>query len=148
MGQAALKHERIPYFPEVSEGPENHLLAAHCGYFGVVPQSFSTQWTLRKKVLAIVDDNATAIDARLPEGDVTLAKLEPDFRRWSVAEGTIERYAQFANSDCLNGAVIRVSDGPRLLNELTSHHYILATGHNRTGLRLVARLFGMELTEI
>jgi hypothetical protein len=148
MGQAALKHERIPDFPEVAEGPAHYILAAHCGYFGVVPQSFSTEWTLRKKVLAIVDDNATAIDARMPEGDVTLAKLEPDFRNWSVAEGTLERYAQFANSDCLNGAVIRVSDGPRLLDELASHHYILTTGHNRTGLRLVARLFGMEVVAI
>jgi L-fucose isomerase-like protein len=145
MGQAALKHERIPYFPEVAEGPEHHILAAHCGYFGVVPQSFSTEWTLRKKVLAIVDDNATAIDARLPEGAVTLAKLEPDLRRWSVAEGMLERYAQFADSDCLNGAVIRVADGHRLLDELASHHYILTTGHNRVGLRLVARLFAMEL---
>jgi hypothetical protein len=148
MGQAALKHERIPDFPAVAEGPEHHILAAHCGYFGVVPQSFSTDWTLRRKVLAIVDDNATAIDARMAEGDVTLAKLEPDFRRWSAAEGTLEGYAQFANSDCLNGAVIRVADGPRLLDELASHHYILTTGHNLTGLRLVARLFGMEVGAI
>jgi hypothetical protein len=100
---------------------------------------------VQPKVLAIVDDNATAIDARMAEGDVTLAKLEPDFRRWSVAEGTLERYAQFANSDCLNGAVIRVSDGYRLLDELASHHYILTTGHNLAGLRLVARLFGMDV---
>jgi hypothetical protein len=148
MGQAALKHERIPEFPSVGEGPEHHILAAHCGYFGVVPQSFSTEWALRKKVLAIVDDNATAIDARMPEGAITLAKLEPDFRRWSVAEGELERYAQFANSDCLNGAVIRVSDGYRLLEELASHHYILTTGHNLARLRLVARLFGMDIVVI
>jgi hypothetical protein len=148
MGQAALKHEHIPAFPEVVEGPEHHILAAHCGYLGVVPQSFSTEWTLRKKVLAIVDDNATAIDARMPEGDVTLAKLEPDFRRWSVAEGVLEGYAQFANSDCLNGAVIRVADGHRLLDELASHHYILTTGHSLPGLRLAARLFGMEVGAI
>jgi hypothetical protein len=145
MGQAALKHERIPDFPEVAEGSEHHILAAHCGYFGVVPQSFSTDWTLRKKVLAIVDDNATAIDARIPEGRVTLAKLEPDFRRWSVAEGMLEGYAQFANSDCLNGAVIRVADGYRLLEELASHHYILTTGHNLVSLQLAARIFGMEV---
>ena len=36
IGQAALKHERIPYFPDVVEEPENHILVAHCGYFGVV----------------------------------------------------------------------------------------------------------------
>ena len=45
--------------------PDNYILAAHCGYLGVVPQSFSTEWKLQKKVLAIVDDNATAIDARM-----------------------------------------------------------------------------------
>jgi hypothetical protein len=148
MGQAALKHERIPYFPPVEEGPEHHLLAAHCGYLGVVPQSFSTEWTLRRKVLAIVDENATAIDARLPEGNITLAKLAPDFRHWSVAEGRLEQYAQYADSDCLNGAVIRVADGPRLLDELASHHYILTVGHNLAGIRLVARLFGLEVSEV
>ena len=36
------------------------ILAAHCGYLGVVPQPFATEWALRKKVLAIVNDNATA----------------------------------------------------------------------------------------
>ena len=59
MGQAALKHEHIPNFPPVEGNPKNYILAAHCGYLGVVPQSFSTEWTLRDKVLAIVDDNAT-----------------------------------------------------------------------------------------
>jgi hypothetical protein len=33
MGQAALKHERIPNFPQVEE-PENHVLVGHCGYLG------------------------------------------------------------------------------------------------------------------
>jgi hypothetical protein len=145
MGQAALKHERIPHFPDVPEGAEHHILVAHCGYLGVVPQSFATEWTLRKKVLAIVDDNATAIDARLSEGPVTLAKLEPDFRRWSVVEGQLEQYAQFAGSDCLNGAVIRVPDGYRFMDELPSHHTILTTGRNLADLRLVAKLFGMDV---
>jgi len=58
MGKAALKHENIPYFPDVEGDPANYVLAAHCGYFGVVPQSFANEWTLRKKVLAIVDENS------------------------------------------------------------------------------------------
>jgi hypothetical protein len=70
MGQAAVKHERIADFPEVPAEPENHVLVAHCGYLGVVPKSFSSEdgggWKLKKKVLAIVDENASAIDARLP----------------------------------------------------------------------------------
>ncbi len=141
MGDAALKHERIPYFPDVESEPGNHILAAHCGYLGVVPQSFATEWSLKKKVLAIVDENATAIDAKMPEGPMTLAKIESGFDRISVVEGELARYAQFENSDCLNGAVLRVKDGPALLNRLASHHYILTTGHNAEEIDLVASVF-------
>jgi hypothetical protein len=144
MGYAALKHENIPYFPEVEGAPENYILAAHCGYFGVVPQAFSTQWTLKKKVLAIVDDNANAIDGRLAEGDITLVKLMPPFDRWSIVEGELPKYAQFENSDCLNGAVIRVPNGKKLVDDLVSHHYIITTGHNLNELEMVSKVFDME----
>jgi len=144
MGQAALKHEHIPNFPEVEGAPENYILAAHCGYFGVVPQSFSTEWKLKEKVLAIVDDNAIALDARLPEGDITLVKLMPPFNRWSVVEGDLPKYAQFQHSDCLNGAVIRVSNGKRLVDDLVSHHYIITTGHNLNELEMVSKVFDLE----
>ena len=144
MGYAALKHEHIPYFPEVEGAPENYILAAHCGYFGVVPQSFSTEWKLEKKVLAIVDDNATAINARIAEGDITLVKLMPPFDRWSIVEGELPKYAQFENSDCLNGAVIRVPNGKKLVNDLVSHHYIITNGHNLNELEMVSKVFGME----
>jgi len=144
MGDAALKHEHIPNFPEVEGAPEDYILAAHCGYLGVVPQSFSTEWKLKEKVLAIVDDNATAIDARLPEGDITLVKLMPPFDRWSVVEADLPKYAQFANSHCLNGAVIRVPNGKRLVDDLVSHHYIITTGHNLNGLEMVSKVFDLE----
>jgi hypothetical protein len=144
MGMAALKHENIPYFPQVPSNPENYILAAHCGYLGVVPKSFSTQWALRKKVLAIVDENATAIDARLAEGDVTLIKLMPPFDALSVIEGSLTNYSQFENSDCRNGAVIKVPNGPRLVNELASHHYILTNGHNLQDLQLLSRVFDLD----
>src|SRR5258708_15451662 len=120
MGQAALKHERIPNFPDIAE-PENHILAAHCGYLGVLPQSFSTEWALRSKVLAIVNDNATAIDARLPTGDMTTAKLHPTFDKISVVEGALEGYAQYPGSHCANRPVIRVPDGHPLINTPSSH---------------------------
>ena len=145
MGDAALKHERIPYFPEVKGNPDNYILAAHCGYFGVVPQSFSTEWTLRNKVLAIVDDNSTAIDARFPEGPITLAKLHPTLETMSVIEGEIEKYTQYDDSDCLNGAVIRVSDGHQLVSSLTSHHYLILTGHCLAGIRQIAKVFDFEV---
>jgi hypothetical protein len=148
MGNAALKHEHIPNFPDVEGTPENYILAAHCGYLGVVPQSFSTEWKLKEKVLAIVDDNATAIDARLPEGDITLVKLLPPFDRWSVVEGDLPKYAQFENSHCLNGAVIRVSNGKRLVDDLVSHHYIITTGHNLNELEMISKVFDLECVTI
>ena len=144
MGQTALKHERIPAFPEVDE-PDNYVLAAHCGYLGVVPQPFATDWKLRGKVLAIVDDNATAIDARLPVGDLTLAKLDPTLRTLVVVEGRLTGYAGYPGSDCLNGAVIRVPDGHALMERLPSHHSLLAVGHDRPGLELLGRVFGLTI---
>jgi hypothetical protein len=144
MGNAALKHEHIPYFPEVEGAPEDYILAAHCGYLGVVPQSFSTEWMLKEKVLAIVDDNATAIDARLPQGDITLVKLMPPFDRWSIVEGELPKYAGFENSHCLNGAVIHVPNGKKLVDDLVSHHYIITTGHNLNELQMVSKVFDLE----
>ena len=145
MGMAALKHEHIPNFPEVEAEYDNHILAAHCGYLGVVPQSFSTEWTMRSKVLDIVDENAHALDARLAEGEMTLVKLMPPFDRLSVVEGQITKYAQFTNSHCLNGAVMKVPDGKRMMNELTSHHYILTTGHNLSDLTMLGKVFDLAM---
>jgi len=144
MGMAALKHEKISGFPEVESHPENHVLMAHCGYLGVVPQSFSSQWALKEKVLAIVDENANAIDARLPEGRVTLLKLMPPFDTFSVVEGELEKYAQFPGSDCRNGAVVRVANGHRMVKELASHHYIVTMGDNLPALEYLASIFGMD----
>lgn len=144
MGQAALSHERIPHFPEVPD-PENHVLVAHCGYLGVLPQSFATEWTLRPKVLAIVDENAHAIDARLPEGDMTLAKLHPDFDHITVLEGSLTGYAQYPGSDCVNGAVLRVADGHRLMQNISSHHYLLMTGHNLVDIQMINQVFQLKV---
>lgn len=144
MGHAALKHERIPYFPDVAD-PENHILAAHCGYLGLIPPSFSTEWTMRPKVLAIVDPNAYALDARMPEGPMTLAKLHSSMNKITVVEGDLPFYAQYANSDCLNGAVLHVPDGRKLVSTLSSHHYMLMQGHRRAEIETVAQLFGIAV---
>jgi hypothetical protein len=148
MGQAALKHERISNFPEVVEQPENHILVAHCGYLGVLPHSFSTGWTLKPKVLAIVDDNATAIDARLPTGDITLAKLTPMFDKMSVVEGILKGYVRYPGSDCLNGGVIQVPDGHKLMTTLSSHHSLLMTGRNLNDIEMMAKIFDLEIEVI
>ena len=152
MAGPALKHERIPSFPDVSRfadtNQENYVLVAHCGYFGLLPPSFGTEWTMRRKVLAIVDDNAHAIDARFPTGPVTLAKLHPTMDRLTAVEGTLEGYAQYPGSDCLNGGVIHVPDGHRLVRRATSHHYLLTTGHNLNDMRLGMRVFGVGVEEV
>src|SRR5665647_3105084 len=74
MGQAALKHERIPFFPRVDSEPENHVLVAHCGFFGVVPQSFCSACALQPRVLEIVLPDANVIDARFPAVSTKIAK--------------------------------------------------------------------------
>ncbi|HSM57898.1 MAG TPA: hypothetical protein VK879_17220 [Candidatus Sulfomarinibacteraceae bacterium] len=147
MGQAALKHERIPNFPEVQE-PENHILVAHCGYLGVVPQSFSTEWQVRPRVLEITDPNAIALDARMPEGPMTLAKMGPSMETLTVIEGQLKGYVQYPGSDCRNGAVLKVSDGHQLVNNISSHHYLLMTGHHLKEIELVGKVFDLAIETI
>ena len=144
MGGAALKHERLTSFPMVDE-PEDYVLAAHCGYLGVVPQPFATEWELRGRVLEIVDSNATAIDARLPVGDLTLAKLDPTFQKLVVAQCELTGYAQYPGSDCRNGAVIHVPNGHALMERLPSHHSMLLVGHDLPGIKLIGQIFGLGI---
>ena len=148
LGNAALKHERIESFPAVESEPENHVLVAHCGYMGVIPTGFASEWKLRSKVLAIVDENAVAIDARLPVGNATLAKLHPAMDKMTVAEGQLKGYAQFPGSHCLNGGVIKVRDGHKLMSSLASHHYLLLVGHHRAEIQFVGKVFGLNIEEI
>lgn len=145
MGMAALKHENIPSFPEIVDDPENHLLLAHCGYLGVVPQCFASDWVVRDKVLAIVDDNAHALDARLRTGPATMAKLGPSMREIQVVEGDIKGYVQYAGSDCRNGAVMRVPNGHKMVNETYSHHQLLMTGHQADDIELVSKIYGLDV---
>lgn len=147
MGEAALKHERIDRFPDVPE-PEHHALCAHCGYFGVLPRPFASSWCVRRKVLRIVDDNAIALDARLPEGPVTLVKLHPSLEKMVVVRGYLEGYVQYPGSDCENGAVLRVRDGYRLVEALPSHHVCLVGGEHVASLRHIARVLGLAVEEV
>ncbi len=145
LGQAALKHEGIPDFPEVNAEPENHVLVAHCGYLGVVPRPFCTEWTVRPKALGIVDENAIALDARMAEGAMTLTKLDATMNKIMSIEGTLEGYVQYPGTDCRNGAVLKVSDGDKLMNTLYSHHYCLMTGHRSVELGMLSKVFGFEM---
>lgn len=148
MGQAALAHERIPSFPEVVDEPENHMLLAHCGYLGVVPQCYATDWVMKQKVLAIVDDNAHALDARMAAGPSTMAKIGPNLKDMQVIEGEIKGYVQYADSDCLNGAVMKVKNGHKLVNNIFSHHLLLMTGHQGKDIELISKVFGLTIEEL
>lgn len=145
MGQAALKHERIAEFPAVAGNPDDYILGAHCGYLGVLPQQMAAGWALREKVLAIVGEESAVIDARLPEGDLTLAKLDPSLQSLVVIEAELTGYAGYPGSDCRSGAVIRVPDGHAVMAGLPSHHSLLTTGHNLPGLRLAGQVFGLRI---
>jgi hypothetical protein len=145
MGQAALQHERIAQFPAVEGNPDDYILAAHCGYLGVLPQSMAQSWQLREKVLAIVGDNSAVIDARLPPGGLTLSKLDPAFESLVVIEAELTGYAGYPESDCRTGAVIRVPDGHAVMQHLPSHHSLLTAGHSLPGLRLAGEVFGLRI---
>jgi hypothetical protein len=147
MGNAALKHEKIPYFPTV-DNPQNHILTAHCGFFGIVPQSWATEWTLRPPVLEIVDPNANAIDARLPEGQMTIVKIASTMDSFTFSPAVLTHYEQYENSDCLNGAVLRVDDGYRYVENLPSHHAVLAVGDIGRRLELTGPVLGLGIQKI
>jgi hypothetical protein len=99
-------------------------------------------------VLTIVDDNATAIDARLPVGPATMIKLDPMLTKMMVVECDLEGYVQYTDSHCLNGAVIRVPDGHKVMTQAYSHHQILLSGKWRTDLEFMAKVLGLEVEEM
>jgi hypothetical protein len=148
VGMAALKHEKIDTFPEISD-PDNHALGVHCGYFGFAPQSFCTQWVMRPKVLAIVDDDAIMIDCRMKCGPITMAKLRSDMKGITIIEAEIEDYVQYPSSDCRNGALIRYRNhsGHKVMEALSSHHAILIQGNITYELIQMAKVFGFS-TEV
>lgn len=144
VGMAALAHERIDKFPDIDD-PDNHALGVHCGYFGFVPRQFCSEWTLKPKVLEIVNEKAIVCDCRLPAGDVTLAKIYPGFKKLSVIEAEIESYVQYPGSDCLNGALIRYRDGHKVMDNLCSHHSLIISGRQAHLLQMMAKVFGMDV---
>jgi hypothetical protein len=148
VGMAALKHEKIQNFPDI-EDPDNHALGVHCGYFGFVPQSFCTEWTMRPKVLEIVNDDAIMIDCRMKTGPMTMAKLHPDMHKLTIIEAEIEGYSQYPGSDCRNGALIRYKNhsGHKVMESLSSHHAILIEGAVTPLLLQMAKIYGFE-TEV
>jgi hypothetical protein len=145
MGMAALKHEGIPSFPEILEEPENHILLAHCGYFGLAPQSFCASWCARSPVLGIVDKQAHVLDVRYPVGPITMVKLDATIEKLMVIEGELKGYVQYPGSDCRNGAIVHVPDGHKLMRDIYSHHQILIPGHHKHMIEMFAPVFGLTI---
>lgn len=147
VGMAALAHEKIDKFPDI-EDPDNHALGVHCGYFGLAARPFCTEWTLRPKVLGIVNEDAVMVDCRMPTGTVTLAKIYPGFKKLSVIDAAIDTYVQYPGSDCRNGALIRYKDGHKVMDTLCSHHTLIISGDVKPQLRQLARVFGWSVSEL
>ncbi len=148
MGMAALKHEGIPSFPEILDEPENHVLMAHCGFFGLAPQSFCDSWKAVPPVLSIVDKLSHALDARLPCGPITMVKIDAEMENIMVIEGELKGYVQYPGSDCRNGAIVKVRSGHALMKQLYSHHQLIMTGHQGAYLELVASVFGLTVERL
>ncbi|MBI9104321.1 MAG: hypothetical protein JEY99_18020 [Spirochaetales bacterium] len=148
MGQAALKHEKIPNFPELMKNPDDHVLLAHCGYFGLVPRSFSSCWSLNPPVLEIVNENAHMFDARMKEGPVTVSKLDASMERLMSVKADLKGYIQYdESSDCRNGGIIEVTDGKRFMDKVYSHHIILMEGDASNELRLLGKIMDLKVEE-
>lgn len=146
VGGSVLDHLDMSAFPAVSD-PENYLLAGHCGYLGVLPQTETDEtWTLRASVLDIFEGRGGAIDARLPLGDVQLVKLNPDCAGWTVVEAELQDYVQTPESGMSKvAALIHIENGPALLESITSQHYVLTSGATAANFRLLSRVFDLDL---
>ena len=146
MGDAATKHEKIPGFPEILDNPGDHVLLAHCGYFGLLPRRFSSQWLVREKALAIVDPDAHAFDARMRTGPVTLSKVNSSMDRLMSVGAKLKGYVQYDDtSDCRNGGVIEVGDGKIFMDKIYSHHVVLVEGDISTELEAMGKVMGLAV---
>ncbi len=148
MDQAALKHEKIPNFPELIRNPENHILLAHCGYFGLVPRIFSSKWTLAAPVLAIVNENSHVFNARMKEGPVMVSKLNASMDKLMSVKANLKGYIQYdITSDCRNGGVIEVTNGKTFMDRVYSHHIILIEDDLSNELRILGKIMDLEVDE-
>jgi hypothetical protein len=79
---------------------------------------------------------------------MTLAKFSPSFEQMTGVEGGLEDYVQYENSDCLNGAILREPDGRRMLDRLTSHLYLLMSGHWQDDISMIGKVFDFRVAQL
>ncbi|NQT59736.1 MAG: hypothetical protein HQ557_12205 [Bacteroidetes bacterium] len=146
MGMAALKHEKIPNFPENITNPDDHILLAHCGYFGLLPRSYSSDWILREPVLEIVNSNSHMFDALMKIGPVTISKLDASMEKFMSVKAELKGYAQYdSTSDCRNGGIVEVSDGKEFMEKTYSHHIILIEGDVSHELNALGKIMNLQI---
>lgn len=146
MDKAATAHEKIPGFPEFVKDPQDHVLLAHCGYFGLVPRQFCTSWTCRPPVLEIVNKESHMFDARFPEGPLTGAKLDASMDKMFVTEGELEGYVQYdESSDCRNGGIWKIKDGYKFLDKVYSHHILFMPGNHQRDIATIGSIFDIDM---
>ena len=75
----------------------------------------------------------------------TIIKISSDMQTLVVTPAELSSYKQYANSDCLNGAILRVPDGYGFVESTPSHHVIIAVGDLTRRLQQIAPLWGLEL---
>jgi hypothetical protein len=66
-------------------------------------------------------------------------------RTLAVTPAELSSYKQYENSDCMNGAVLRVEDGYGFVEATPSHHVIIAVGDLTRRLVQMAQVWGLEL---
>ena len=79
---------------------------------------------------------------------MTLAKLAPTMNKLSVIEAELTGYVQYPGSDCLYGGIINVPDGHKLVPNISSHHYLLVSGHNLAGIEALGHIFDLEIERL
>ena len=77
-----------------------------------------------------------------------IVKITSTMDSFVVAPAVLTHYEQYENSDCLNGAVLRVEDGYRFEENLASHHAVLAVGDLARRLDVVGGVLGLGMQRI
>ena len=60
----------------------------------------------------------------------------------------LSTFTQYQDSDCRNGAILRVEDGYRFVERIPSHHVILATCDLGRRIDVMASVLGMGVERI
>ena len=114
----------------------------------IVAKKHATRWTVKPKVLDIVDDNAIALDAELEKGDSLILKLGPDMKKLYVSESNIKDYLKFPGSHARNAALLEFRDGHSIMNNLPSHHVVILKDSTMEEIEILCKIFNLELIKI